>query len=270
MSQFEDEAIKATVELGKEVASDLVKPTAQSVGNNIGLFVDGAMGWLGYWGEKQKIKREVYLKQYKQTISKNIEEIPSDKLIEPAAHIVGPAIEASKYHIEEPTCRDMFAKLIASACNADLESDTHPSFPDIVRQLSPTDAKFLALFRSHSYYPAASIKELHKDGIVTPYPYMMFDLGTEQTDFPYYKDLELTSTVELLERFGLLVKNDEVLALDYDYESFRNNWFYKILEKGFKSDSEVVIHKYRLELSVMGKKFLKCCVPEKFSDVNEG
>ena len=67
------------------------------------------MGWLGYWGQKQQIKQKIYLNEYKKQISQKISQIPKENLIEPPIRIVGPAIEASKFFIEETTYREMFA-----------------------------------------------------------------------------------------------------------------------------------------------------------------
>ena len=58
MANLEEKIGEAIVEVGKETVSDLVRPTSKSIGDNIGLLVDGVMGWLGYWGKKQKIKRD--------------------------------------------------------------------------------------------------------------------------------------------------------------------------------------------------------------------
>lgn len=70
MANLEEKIGEAIVEVGKETVSDLVRPTSKSIGDNIGLLVDGVMGWLGYWGKKQKIKREVYLEDYKKKITR--------------------------------------------------------------------------------------------------------------------------------------------------------------------------------------------------------
>lgn len=147
MACFEEKIEDALVKVGKETLRDLVHPTAKSIGDNIGLFVDGVMGWLGYWGDKQKVKRAIYLEDYKKKIVDNILCIPEDSLIEPSTRIVGPAIEASKYFIEEEYCRDMFAKLIASSCDSSKSPSVHPSFPEVIKQLTPLDAKFLTLLK---------------------------------------------------------------------------------------------------------------------------
>lgn len=101
MDEMEKELAKAAGTLAKDVAEDLVRPTSKSIGENMGLLVDGVMGWLGYWGQKQQIKRAVHLEEYKKQIAKKIAEIPEENLIEPPVRIVGPAIEASKFLLKK-------------------------------------------------------------------------------------------------------------------------------------------------------------------------
>ena len=48
MASLEEKFESALVEVGKETISDIVRPTSKSIGDNIGLLVDGVMGWLGY------------------------------------------------------------------------------------------------------------------------------------------------------------------------------------------------------------------------------
>ena len=165
MDEMEKELAKAAGTLAKDVAEDLVRPTSKSIGENMGLLVDGVMGWLGYWGQKQQIKRAVHLEEYKKQIAKKIAEIPEENLIEPPVRIVGPAIEASKFFIEETTCREMFAQLIASSCNSAVSGAVHPSFPEIIKQLSPLDARFLLLFKKQSTFPIVELTEKDANGI---------------------------------------------------------------------------------------------------------
>jgi hypothetical protein len=111
------------------------------------------MGWLGYWGQKQEIKRKTYLEDYKRKITSKIGVIPHDNLIEPPIRIVGPAIEASKFFIEEESCREMFSQLIASSCNSTINESVHPAFPEMIKQLSPADGNFIQHYKAFSTFP---------------------------------------------------------------------------------------------------------------------
>ena len=269
MINFEEKLESALVEVGKETVSDLVRPTSKSIGDNIGLLVDGVMGWLGYWGEKQRIKRTAYLEDYKKKITENIHGIPEDKLIEPPIRIVGPAIEASKYFVEEEYCRDMFAKLIASSCDSSKTKSVHPAFPEIIKQLTPMDAKFLMLFKNNNAYPAAELTEVHKDGKVSPFPNMLFDFKESGVHFDFTEEFELTKTVESLSSFGLLMKNTKVLELNYDYDRFKEHWFYKTILPKLSEDSKVRITKYRIEPTWLGQDFIRSCLPNDTPTIKE-
>ena len=77
--------------------------------------------------------------------------------------------------------------------------------------------------------------------------------------FDQSKELQLTQSVENLERLGLLIKNSNVIELNYDYEKFRNHWFYKALGLVFEAESKINMKKYRIELTQMGQAFVSCC-----------
>lgn len=261
MNEIKQELAKAAGTVAKDVAEDLVRPTSKSIGENVGLLVDGVMGWLGYWGQKQQIKRRAYLEEYKKQIAQKIAKIPEENLIEPPVRIVGPAIEASKFFIEEATCRDMFAELIASSCNRAVSSAVHPSFPEIIKQLSPLDARFLLLFKKQSTFPIAELTEKDENGKLTPYPHLLFDFMAVPNDFTYSEHFDLSKTIDMLIRFGILIKNDRIIQLNYDYDSFKKHWFYCAVEKNLKEGSTLKIHYYRVELTLLGQDLVKSCIP---------
>lgn len=261
MDEIKQELAKAAGTVATDVAEDLVRPTSKSIGENVGLLVDGVMGWLGYWGEKQQIKRKEYLEEYKKQIAQKIAKIPKENLVEPPVRIVGPAIEASKFFVEEATCREMFAELIASSCNRTVSDAVHPSFPEIIKQLSPLDSRFLLLFKKQDTFPIAELIEEHANGILTPYPHILFDFMTVPNDFTYPEHFELSKTVDMLIRFGLLIKNDRVLQLEYDYDDFKKHWSYIAIKKIIEDGSRLKILRYRLELTLLGSDFVKSCIP---------
>ncbi|MBC1306949.1 DUF4393 domain-containing protein [Listeria booriae] len=93
--------------------------------------------------EKKRAKREQNITEFKESIAQEILKIPEDSIQEPHLSVVGPALEASKYYIEEGALRNMFAKLIASAMDSSKNSLTHPAFVEVIKQLSPFDALFI-------------------------------------------------------------------------------------------------------------------------------
>ena len=246
-------------EIAKDIVEDLVRPTSKSIGNNIGLAVDGVMGWIGYWGKKQAIKREEYLEKYKQKIAENIYKIPENQLKEPSTRILGPAIEASKFFIEEEEFREIFAKLISSECDVNMSKFVHPSFVDIIKQLSSLDARLLKMFGYCSTFPCVEIYEKHCDGAITPCKYLLLDFKEYNNIFSPEEEIQLTKSVDNLSRLGLMIKNKNVIELNYEYNLFKDHWIYKSMEEKINIDSTIKLRKYRIELTEFGKDFAKCC-----------
>ena len=257
---LEDQLTKAAVEVGKDVAEDVLRPSSKAIGEHLGIFVDGVMGWLSFWGEKQRIKRQIYLDDYKQKITSKVNSIPQDNLIEPDVRIVGPALESSKYHIEKEEFRELFAQLIASSCNSTKSSSIHPAFPEIITQLSSMDARFLYILSKASTLPAVEFYIRHSGSKITSFPYLIFGFTDIEPHFSMQEELDLSVTIENLIRLGLILKNSRVLKLNYDYEQFKNHWLYLDIQKQDKNKGDsLLMHKYRVELTPLGKAFISCC-----------
>ena len=94
--------------------------------------------------DKRKARYLHNLNIYKQELDNSLAAIPKENLIEePKLQIAAQALEDSKYCIEEPVLREMFAKLIASASDRTKADTVHPSFSTIIKQMSPQDATTL-------------------------------------------------------------------------------------------------------------------------------
>jgi len=264
MDELEKEIIKNAAELTKEVAGDILHPISKSIGENLGLMVDGVMGWLGCWGKKQKIKQEKYIEEFKKEIYLKISKIPQENLIEPSVSIAGPIIETSKYYYEETHYREMFSNLLASACDKRHIYAIHPSFTEILKQLAPLDAKLLSMFNYHDTFPLADVQEIHKDETITPYTQSIIDLKDKQNEFSLEEYFNLTSSFGNLTRLGLLIKNKDVIELGYNYDNFKNNFMYQTFNMAKSNpQNDLRIIRVRIELTELGRKFISCCLPKK-------
>src|SRR5690625_2537989 len=69
--------------------------------------------------ERKRAKREANIQMYKESIAQKVSAIPEENLQEPPLSIVGPALEASKYYIEEEALREMFSSIISASMNSE-------------------------------------------------------------------------------------------------------------------------------------------------------
>lgn len=125
-----------------QLATQIGKPLSYAVQSIKNIF-DSVFMELHYSTEEKRIRFESNLKDFEKQISINLQQIPKEHLKEPKSSVIGPALEASKYYIEENKMRSMFAKLIANSSDNRLNSTVRTSFTEFIKQLEPIDALIL-------------------------------------------------------------------------------------------------------------------------------
>lgn len=260
------ESAKQTAELGKEVAGDIVRPTSKSIGKNIGLLIDGAFGWLGVWGEKQKIKQQLNLDEFKKIVSENIEAIPQDNLKEPTMYIVGPAIEASKYYYEEDYFKEMFAKLIAASCDSRCNDKISPYFVEAIKQISHNEAAILSLFKNSSILPVANyVLDAKNGGSVYLYKNVFYLDNPSSNSKPN----DFSSAIVNLERLGFIeIDFRRAMKDNEEYSIFETDPVYLQTKQGILENTitnseiykSIKIGKGILEITPLGKDFIDLCL----------
>lgn len=123
------------------------------------------------------LENQFNLEKFSQSLEDKVSKIPEESIQEPPINIVGPAIESSKFHMGEYEIREMFAQLIASSMTRSRTSDIHPSFVEIIKMLSPLDARNLKhLQQQGKNQPIVNIKTtfIHNNGFVLDYKHVFF------------------------------------------------------------------------------------------------
>lgn len=177
------------------------------------------------WAEKVRIKSSHNLELYKKEIAQQLSEIPDDKYKDPPLSIIGPALEASKYYIDDENPRIMFARLIAMACNKDMEYKVHASFVEIIKQMSPIDCSNINTFFHTTQHPIADICLVSDDDHVYTLIENMF-LSNENI-----QDINIQSkSLDNLVRLGLLRIDKTLGFTDDKYDLFYKHILYSNLE----------------------------------------
>lgn len=126
----------------KEIIDNIVKP-AYAVSQTVLDIWELCFGGISTYANKIQYKREQSLNDYKNETLEKISKIPPENLCEPQLSIIGPAFDASKYYFEEKELRELFSNLVANSMNKEYIDKTHPAFVDIIKHLSPFDAKLI-------------------------------------------------------------------------------------------------------------------------------
>ncbi len=125
--------------------------------------------WYYFFGSKTELTRQKAellnaqkLEAYKSNIYEEVKNIPPENVKEPKLDIIGPALEASKYYIDAPELRKMFAKLVASSIDSRKEATTRSAFVEFVKQMSPLDARFLSILTTSKFQNKLPICKINK------------------------------------------------------------------------------------------------------------
>jgi len=135
-----------------ELYKDAVSPAAKEIGKglktvaqaaNIALRPVAGLVW-GY----EKIEDYVISE-----LPKKLSKRGGDEIISPEPHLAGPLLESLKYTGYKDSLREMYLNLLATSMDKDTAEKAHPSFVEIIRQLSSDEAKLLSHFKELRGYP---------------------------------------------------------------------------------------------------------------------
>lgn len=100
-----------------------------------------------------------------EAIREKVKQIPEEKLVEPEPYVAIPAIQQISYCQNSEELRDLYANLLTSSMNADKKWQVHPSFVDIIKQLTPDEAKIIRSIPNfkNNFMPAIDVKLTDKN-----------------------------------------------------------------------------------------------------------
>lgn len=149
--------VNAMKEVPKELYSDLVKPVAKGTGDVIGLVpqaVNAALLPLRKW----ILESEYNYLETKKLLDKKLANVEPDNIETPDAHIAVPALQYISYCMDNEELRNMYANLLANSMNKVVKNGVHPSFVEIIKQLSPDEARLLKFMAKNETAPVISVR----------------------------------------------------------------------------------------------------------------
>lgn len=237
---------------------EAMSPIAQSIGQSVANLWNLAFAsHIDLWLKKQEYRHQLNYQDYVNRTSKKLNDIPINKLIEPPLNIIGPAIEASKYYIDSEYLREFFANLIAASMNNDKIKDVHPSYVEIIKQISPDEAKLLkyiagenhALYNVHSKQPDGSYHIVMRNFSV-----IAFHAGCESP-------LDIATYLDNLSRLGLIQLDSSKHINNTDlYTEIEEHAFFQGAIKYISPLGTIEKHKGVIESTIYGKHFFNSCI----------
>lgn len=98
--------------------------------------------------------REYFDRRFPKEISDKLNEISPENIVEPKPSIAGPSMQNLAFSHEEIDLKEMYLSLLATSMNKKKMNNAHPSFAEIIKQLTSEEAKELKTQLSNSQYPS--------------------------------------------------------------------------------------------------------------------
>lgn len=251
-----DQAVANTLE-------NTAKPLSTNVGNTLGDLWFLVFGGISNKAEQRRIRYAVELDKFKEELEQKCNNIPEEDLKEPDTQIAGQALEKSKYCVEQEKLRSMFSSLIASSMMKSKEGIIHPSYAEILIQMSSDDANALLELNEAAYYPTQNyIVYLNNSKEYHPLFNDVWRICVTLDDIA--KCRMLTTS---LKRLGLIeMSYSEHIIDNSKYDSLNNKYIidalrqYVLQLEGELSPKEVKIDSQKgvIRLTEFGRNFLRC------------
>ncbi|MBC3796447.1 DUF4393 domain-containing protein [Acetobacterium tundrae] len=179
------------------------------------------------YAEKKAIQMKINLEEYQTSIVKEVVKIKPANIQEPKLSILGPALEASKYYIEDKELRNMFAKLIAASMDKSKNDILHISFVEIIKQMSPLDAENLVLISDeddpHHNAICNLMKSTSTGSLIQVYAYLFLGNANEHLQSNIGISLSNLNRLGLVDITFLNWLHDEDLYLKFkEFKEYEN------------------------------------------------
>lgn len=259
MSDKSTSSIPTKIELPPSIdnaVQNLTDKPTQNIGTTMADIWFIVFGGISNFAEKKRIKYAHDLEQYRLEVEQAVSSIPSDKLLEPSLLVTAQALENSKYCVEEKELREMFTSLISKSMNSDFTNVVHPSFAEIIKQMSVLDAKIIRKFKDAPRYPICNYNLKRKS------PGYQMLLENVFLELPKASLDHCSQSLSSLVRLGLIeIPEDLYLTAPDLYKPFEQHPWFLMLKARFPDD-EIVVEKKVALLTPLGRSFIKVCIPD--------
>jgi Abortive infection alpha len=244
------------------VYQDLLQPALKEIGTslqtvakcvNIALSPISTLVW-GY----DRIKVFIDTK-----VAEKLSGVPSEKIVTPKPEVAGPALEALRYTGHDDTLRELYANLLATAMDADTIANAHPAFVEIIKNLSPDEARIMRLFAVRQSFPIIDL-HIYRDEKPNEYEVGLVNyshIGNESG----CEHLHLTQAyIDNLCRVRLLEIHNEAIATPDTYEPLEGDSDLDEVKLNIeKSGRKFRFKRKILWITIWGRQFSHACIVEK-------
>lgn len=180
----------------------------------------------------------------------------------PPISVAGPILEALRFTVDDDELRNMFVNLLAATMDPASTSNAHHSFVEIIKQLSPDEARILKYMGEdeEAGFQVANLQAYSKEGGFINIARNLTHLGK---DAGVANQVNVPSYLDNLCRLGLCAIPNGI-TLDSSYDPLTNCPDFLPFIDTIKAMGRTPKFERRIiELTEYGRKFVTLCVIEK-------
>ena len=262
----------------KEAYEDLIHPSAAAIGQTVSLPFR-AVNVLFAPFQKWIIQGEARLEERSRLVSEELKDVPPEKLTEPDPYVAVPAMQAFSYSMDCNELKKMYAKLLAKAIHADQKNSVHPSYVEIIKQMSPLDARALKFICQKNTVALCNIRwQKRSQALWTDmkrFRSLQYGCGL-LSHFIWaseegFSDQDITISFENMERLGLIQINENHYIDKEYYQGFENCDVVLRLEMQMQSspdakEREIALIPGFARITAFGQAFAEVCLSDNLGD----
>jgi Abortive infection alpha len=104
------------------------------------------------------VSQEYFEDTFPEEMGARVANIPDENLITPPASVAVPALQGLSYTFEEPSLKELYLNLLATASDDRRADQAHPAFAEIIKQLTANETTVLNTILKTEATPVARIK----------------------------------------------------------------------------------------------------------------
>lgn len=222
--------------------------------------------------EQWVMQKEYNIEETKKLLAAKLENVPTDNIITPPTYIAIPALQAISYCMDNDDLREMYAQLLTTAMNSDTVDNVHPTYVEIIKQMSPYDALIFKKIVVKLIQPCVGFSYKNKKNSSS---FPIQDIVAFE-DIEKYPIVPTQIAIENLRRLSLIeVQKNSKYNDNRAYEKIKqcmenqiNQFIVDNADKLKPDDYEVVYNEHLIIVRGFGQFFARACLGMDFSDYN--
>lgn len=211
--------------------------------------------------EKWILNKEYNIKEIEKLLEEKLENIPEEKIVSPEPYVAIPALQAISYSINSEELRNMYANLLSKSMNIDTKDSVHPAFTEIIKQMSPTDARILEKFVKSTSITIPLIDLIERNVKDRSYNPLLSNL----TNIFDFDNITISVSIDNLLRLGLIQIPEGKIIPDFSaYETITSSYQFNEFKKNHKLPKGYEIDEIKklILVSELGRSFSEICIQD--------